>query len=80
MFEQLLAARGSRFDGELLDEERGGLSEAIDGDDLNAEDFADLCGKEMAKRAVMIAAAGRHNLLMFGPFTPLALTPWQLAA
>jgi len=34
---------------------------------LNEEDFSQVSGQSSAKRAALIAAAGFHNLLMFGP-------------
>lgn len=40
------------------------LFEQFGGYDL---DFADVRGQEMAKRAIILAAAGNHNLLMLGP-------------
>ncbi|MBC7542724.1 MAG: YifB family Mg chelatase-like AAA ATPase [Candidatus Sericytochromatia bacterium] len=35
--------------------------------DLNLPDFADIKGQDLAKRALAIAAAGGHNLIMVGP-------------
>lgn len=43
------------------------LSDAFDQDPAYAADFADIMGQEHVKRAMEIAAAGGHNIIMSGP-------------
>ncbi|NTW27887.1 MAG: YifB family Mg chelatase-like AAA ATPase [Coriobacteriia bacterium] len=44
------------------------IGRSDDADDIShMADFAEVAGHEMAKRALLIAAAGRHNILMVGP-------------
>lgn len=56
------------FSGELeIDPTPSRLDELYHEYSRYEDDFADVRGQEMAKRAVTIAAAGAHNLLMLGP-------------
>lgn len=41
--------------------------EVVHGAEYLAGDFSEVCGHELAKRALQIAAAGRHGVLMMGP-------------
>ena len=60
-----LAGRGGDLAGEV---ELKSVGLAPPGDRLpSACDLEDVCGQAHAKRALEIAAAGRHNLLMIGP-------------
>ncbi|NNM88431.1 MAG: YifB family Mg chelatase-like AAA ATPase [Phycisphaerae bacterium] len=56
------------LNGQLpLESEQVDEAEANPAEASGDVDFADVRGQELAKRALTIAAAGRHNLLLLGP-------------
>lgn len=48
-------------------EARRAFFNPINKEDFSVPDFGEIKGQENAKRAIMIAAAGGHNMLMIGP-------------
>ena len=50
----------------MIESARQSIKRSLEKSKAKAGDFADICGQEHAKRALTIAATGRHGLLMVG--------------
>lgn len=57
------------FDGRCNEHERWNVYKKLDASEnnYNEENFSDISGQESVKRAIIIAAAGWHNMMMIGP-------------
>lgn len=50
-----------------IDYQTHAIASSTDSDEPHGPDFADVKGQEIVKRALEVAAAGGHNILMIGP-------------